>query len=169
MSVVSPSGPLSEPLDRLREQLCNCDTWQDWTKGEEESGTYAIALTHTFLVGVDGDDDVAIRPWAWIGWGEDWKTAKHSGDHPGVFRTEGGLLVQFLAAVPAAYVDDPADPWVWLMNKVGAITDELKALNGGSGYLHITGIELLDVDRADKTQRKNEGDWVQALLGVKWG
>lgn len=50
---VTPTGPLGEPLKRVRDMLAACSAWQTWT-GEDQTG----ALARVFLCVVDESDEV---------------------------------------------------------------------------------------------------------------
>ena len=154
---VSPTGPLSLPLGHLKTLLGASGTFASW-----------IGSSHVRFVEVTAAEDKDLRPWALIDQGADWERTKFAAD-AGRLRGGGSLMLRVLADVPAEHADDAGDAQFWFTNQLGAIVQEIEELAGSDAYLNVTGINLVELERADETVANTEGDYLTALFEVSWG
>jgi len=154
---VSPTGPLSLPLGHLKMLLAASSTFANW-----------IGSSHVRFVEVTAAEDKDLRPWALIDQGSDWERTKFAADAARL-RGGGSLLLRILADVPTEHADDAADSQFWFTNQLGVVVQEIEELAGSDAYLNVTGVNLIELERADESVVNTEGDYVTALFEVSWG
>jgi len=160
-SPITPAGPMSLPLSRLKTLLSASTSFQTWV-GKTSA---ADALAFIFLVATR----TTTRPLAVIGQGEKWELAKIA---EVAFQTSGSLLILFEDNTNSTYLDPAynADAELDFMNKVGNCCKDMAVLAGTSGYLSALSFSLMDGPRrTDENERKTEGDLYQAVIRVEYG
>jgi hypothetical protein len=180
---VTPSGPMADPLETLREMLSYCSTWQSWVNAS--TPTQAEALAHVFYEAVpdaaDGDGEQAytariqsLRPFVVLWTGGEWTLTR---DALSLYQGDGSIAIDIEAEVPSAYRGSDQDDaaMLWFQNQLGALVTELvaqanQAASGGRSYLRIQSVSLEDgPSRADRDRVKTQGDWAGATLMITWG
>ena len=158
---VTPSGPLSLPLDNLRTLLANCPSFQTWVGAADA----AEALAAISLVAVE----TVERPLAIVmqAPGRGWASRQNAGGAANWFSQSGTLLILFEDDVEAEAIEPDAE--LTFTNLVGAIISEMQDLAGSGGHLNVTSIAIKDgPSRSDFSEKESTGDYYQVVLEVGW-
>lgn len=110
----------------------------------------------------------ALRPWAILGYTGEWRSSANAEANRAWFHSNGGLLLELEADVPAAYADTIEDAGLWFTNLVGQIVGEMKPNCAAPGYLGVYEFELADLFRTPDERLEDEGDRMHADLIVRW-
>lgn len=180
---VTPTGPISLPLENLKALLANCAAFRSWVGAAD----VAAARERIHLCGLPApaavggayglDELESLRPFAVIDefafednrpGGDAWVSQRVA---LGAFVESGRLLVRFEDDVPAEDARDIAAAKLALMNRIGALVTEMRDLGGGdSEYLSIHRITRHHpFERADESQAGTQGDYWQVSYRVDWG
>ena len=189
---ISPSGPLSMPLENLRAMLAHCAQWRSWIG----ISSVTEAKTRIYLVDIPPapnggnytvDDLERMRPLARI---DLWEPPMGYGQQPWkatavadrAFMLSGKLVLDLVADVPEEDFDNANDAKLRFMNSAGAVMLELMGLSCAGDYLDsdeieagIEGMTLRQLElyqgptRTDETQAQTQGDCFRAQIMVQWG
>lgn len=133
---VTPEGWLSPPLHYLRKSLAASLRWQQLT--ESDSASEAESLV---FIGAAPDDSVEDNPVRAIARYFDDQTAEQFGlNH---WTSNGPILLTFEIRLtegetPLVFEDE----YIRLLNNVGVITQEMRALANTAGFLSMTSIQV---------------------------
>lgn len=168
---VTPTGPLSGPLEHARTLLANCPTWQAWTATANPSA--AAAKVH--LVGQEAPSGgwtkanlQAARPWAIIDLDPGTEAFKATAFNR---HRSGRILVGFEREIPAEYASSYPDAQIDFQNGLGAIVQEMFGLVTGDGaYLRVKNITLVEgPTMLDDDAIETLGNYLSSVLALDWG
>lgn len=177
---IIPTGPLSVPLQLLRELVAASPSWRVWVGAADA----ASALERVHLVGppppeLGGEYDVEelrdLRPMAVVDlWtppdqfgGEPWLAERNA---TFAYLHGGKLTLDFVADVPAELAADFAQAKLWYLNKIGAVLAEMRDLAGTGDYLSLRRLSLYAGPvRTDTEKVATQGDFWRSQFLWEWG
>ena len=179
---VTPSGPVSLPLEHLAVLLSNCAAFRAWTG----DSTPALARLHVHLVDLPPAENPAgytkaelteLRPLALVDefvldggrpGADAWESEREA---LGGWVDRGKLLLKLEALVPEEDANDPAAAKLKFMNDVGAILTDVKSLGGGdTDYLSIHRIvRYHPISRTRIEAVDAQGDAMSVSYVIWWG
>lgn len=152
------TGPISIPLDDLRDILANLTEFQTWTS----TANAAAALAR--IVRVAGDRPT--RPFAWIDFGDGWRYQREVMDSE--FGTTGTLLLGFEADRTESEAME--DQIIGFTNSVGGIIAALSLVkvepgNSASGNRFlITSFEAISKPQRESRDEKDQSDTAEPFI-----
>jgi len=158
---VTPSGPLSLPLDNLRTLLANCQSFQEWVGADDA----AEALAFISLVAKDTNE----RPLALAmqAPGRGWSAQQNAGGAANWFSSKGTLLLLLEDDVATEMAEPDAE--LTFTNLVGDIISDIMELAGAGVYLNVTSIAIKDgPSRSFFDEKESNGDYYQVVLEIGW-
>jgi hypothetical protein len=169
------TGPITKAEDHLVETLANCARFQTLVGAlnatEAKASIHTDALTEPASDGIYTQAELeALHPYALVatdgdaGYYMEFSSMSAVGGHE---YADGGRIVLALARI-APGVSITADERGW-KEIVGEIIAQLFVLAGGAGYLAITAIRLVALDRFHPDDQVDMADAQGARLAVEWG
>ena len=158
---VTPTGPLSKPLNRLRTLLSESATWQTWTGSADATE----ALEHIYLV--EADPDEVTRPFAVVGFGDSYNARAEAGGAGQVYVDGGELFLMFEDEPDSEH--SAADAELTFLNNVGNSLSEMLEISGTDAYLTIEEITLDWGPARSRREEGDEDDYYQIAWRVNWG
>ena len=159
---VTPTGTLSLMLSRTRQIIAGSGTFQDVVEADDE----AEALLSVFYHSVE-DEDTA-RPYAIVRLmnDEDGQQISNTG-----YQFDGMILVEFHFDIPAEYIGNYSDSYLWFTNQIGAIISEITVLtrtgNVTNNYIAFHAISQGPLGLVDPVEHGNKhfgvSSWVMTV------
>lgn len=184
MPLTAAAGPISNVEQLAATTLANCKEFQTLTGSADADEAAESIYFDALPPPADSDEHTlaelqAYRPFAILatddGDGFRWR---HDGSGPSdwVYRTGGSLLVQLEKDIATGDLDDAQEYMRLWKNTLGKIVQSLDDNNPGllelagqSGYLAIREVVLHGPWRSAEERRQGEGDYVWAVLEIRWG
>ncbi len=189
---VTPTGPLSLPMESLRVLLANVEAFQTWT-GEDDATGAKTRIHLVDLPAAESDDGgysieelQALRPGAVI---DLWSPERGFGDEPwaatrfaeSAYIDVSKLTIDLGANIPEEDARNAADAKLQFLNDTGAVIAGLLDLAGQTAYLTeediaagigglvIRKVEIYQLGRSDETKTPAWGDHYRLQLLVHVG
>jgi len=170
MPLSAPQGSISKAVDNLRVTLADSTTFRTWV-GAVDQATALVKINYESLPPPADKNEhtlaelTAYRPYALL-----W-TSPENGFRLSHFDNESGvMMLRFVQTVEIIIADDAAEIARRFLNTLGAIFDEIMALNRVGGYLATEAIELESGPfRADADEAAAQGDYIFADAKLTWG
>jgi len=155
---VTPTGAISKPIYELKRLVAACAAFQEWVGAAD--ATEALGSIHEVQY-----RGTPTRPCALVDQGPGWRFELS----PGRGMTSGSLVLILEGAVAAADAPVMSDAFYSFCNAVWAILEEMSVLVLGRQYLMVTAVTLRHGPaRADVSDRRKGGDFMQAIFEVEW-
>lgn len=155
---VAPTGPLSLPIDAVRQMIAGSVAFQAWTS----SATVTAALERVHITETDvTSDNLPAMPYALVDY-SGWQQDKY-GVTPGSWiQAESSVTVFFRAQVQD---DEPADEFFRFANQVGAIIEDMQDTAGDYTAQTLPAYQIsmtIAPTRKGKQRRAARGDYYEA-------
>lgn len=125
---VTMTGDLGTLLERVAALIAGSSTFQTWCG----VANAAAALAHVVFYSEELGD--VGKPYALIYLGDN---VRRGGGGPGGFASwfDGTVVVEFIADLPAEYLDDGQNGMKWFIDKVSNVEQDMATLSGSEAYL----------------------------------
>lgn len=168
---VAPSNPLSLAEERLQITLADSPTFRTLTGAADRAAARAHIYSQALPAPVGAEYTVAeltaLRPFAitYVA-PEEGYTADAEGAPEGNYASRGEFVILLESGVdPAATEGDQNRTW---LNVLGGILGELFQVPGSGDYLNVAEVRLREYGRTPDERLYTDGEYVYALLGVRW-
>ena len=168
------TGPIAKAEDYLKETLANCAAFRTLVGAADAAGAkasiYTDALTEPVSGGVYSQAELeALHPFALIATDADAGfymefSSISSGGHE--YADGGRILLRLVRIAPGVSIASDERGWKEIF---GAILDQLFGLAGGAGYLAITAIRVLSMDRFHPDDQVDMADAQGVTVAIEWG
>lgn len=150
---VSPDGPFSTAVDKMRGMIAASSNFQAWTGAADATA----AKARVYAV----DVNTPTRPFAYVSFPLGESILQLGG------YAAGQLEIWFEAAVTEA---DDLDAYYEFMNPVGKIMQDVAKLGGLPGWLSIPGADFLKLHQAPRrSAREGVSDYYEAAFVFSYG
>lgn len=158
----TPTYIWSVAMSNLEDLIANCAGFRTWTG----TADVAAAKARIYLVATES----TTKPFALISQGDDFNIDSHSGGTAQFYETSGSLFLRFDDDVNPSYTADPENAEMEFTNAIGLIFEQMMALSGTSGYMHIYNIQkMYGPRREDRDEKSSGGQYNQAKFNIVWG
>lgn len=155
---LSPTGSLSLALSRARQIVAGSSTFQAVVEADDETAALASVFYHSV------EDEDTVRPFAVVRMMNDEDVQRISSTG---FQCDGMMVVEFHFDIPAEYTDF-SDKYIWLLNQIGQIKDEILTLarnpNQTNNYLAVQSMTQGPLGIVDPVEVREQSIGVSSWL-----
>lgn len=147
--------------------------WQKWLKVDGASDPVAAAKNNISIRTAEPTKNAKGE----LEWRRPLAVIAFSGElrHPilGVAETnllgeEGTIDVLIEAETPSSLIDKTDDAYIWFLNHIGAVKDEMFKLIGKAGYLNVQNMTTPGPMRSDESENALAGDYWQIWFSLEY-